>query len=94
MIFDNMTLREAIKYGTCEEVAALVETRAHELDSAEEKHAAEVKALDRAVELLEEQLFFARELLCNVEERLRRCTSAKQARGAFAQECAESLFER
>lgn len=46
------------------------------------------------IEILEEQIYFARTLLESLEERLKQCTSVKQARDAFRTECANSMFER
>ena len=94
MIFSNMTVEEALKLATDAELRAFLEDKADVIDSQEKRHASEIKALERAIELTDEQVYFARQLLDELEESLRHAKSGKHAREIFQHVVSEGYFER
>ena len=54
----------------------------------------ELEIKDKRIEILEEQLRYARSLIDAIDAALRASGSAKQCVNAFNHECNESMFER
>jgi chromosome segregation ATPase len=95
MIHSNFTLQEVLRYSENEPgFVEAVRERVDDLYSKVEKAESEQRYLQSRIEALEEQLYFARVLIDNIEISLERCNSAKQARNALQDALSESYFER
>lgn len=87
----NQNLEELLRYSDLPE--SLANKITEELDKLEGIKK-ELKLAERTIELQNEQLYFARELIDNIESGLNGVTSAKQAREWFVRAYENGQFER
>lgn len=86
----NDDINEAVKYGTKEDIIRVLEITESSTLSLEKQ----VNQLSGREELLEEQLYFAREILDNLENSLKNSTKLSEFKKEFKQILENSYFER
>lgn len=90
MHISNMTVDEVMNYGTDQQKINYMQQLIDQRDNA----IAEYKNQSRSLELAEEAVYFARELLDEIELGLNISRSIGQARKAFTTSVENSYFER
>lgn len=90
MYLSNMSIEEARKYGTYEQLLESLEQEENELIKIKK----ESKLLERNYEVISEQLYFAREIIDQLEEALKQTTRLSEFKKEFTMILENSFLER